>query len=133
MNDLATYGVAAGLVVSTQPPGNVQAGSLFGFSVLAENAAGSLAQNFDGTMTVSLGNNATEGSLGGTLTVTAHNGVATFSGLTLDVAGSGYTSRSPAAAPVLRRASSPSHPRRLRCWSFTHSHRCELASTRNLD
>ena len=42
-------------------------------------------------MTVALANNPGGATLGGTLTATASNGVATFSGLTLNKAASGYT------------------------------------------
>ncbi len=42
-------------------------------------------------MTVALANNPGGATLGGTLTATASNGVATFSGLTLTTAASGYT------------------------------------------
>ena len=40
---------------------------------------------------VALGNNPTGAKLGGTLSVTASKGVATFSGLTINKVGSGYT------------------------------------------
>ena len=42
-------------------------------------------------MSVALANNPTGASLGGTLTATANEGVANFSGLTLTKAASGYT------------------------------------------
>ena len=42
-------------------------------------------------MTVALANNPGGDTLGGTLSVTATSGVATFSGLTLTKAASGYT------------------------------------------
>ena len=58
---------------------------------MAENAAGILEQYWSGNITISLGNNPAGGALGGMLTVTAQNGVANFSGLTLRLAGSGYT------------------------------------------
>jgi hypothetical protein len=43
------------------------------------------------TITLSLGSNPSGGTLGGTLTVTVVNGVATFSDLSIDLAGAGYT------------------------------------------
>ena len=46
---------------------------------------------FNGSVTVALANNPASGTLGGTLTVTAVNGVATFSGLTINNPGNGYT------------------------------------------
>ena len=79
------------LVVTQQPPASVTAGSSFGLTVTAEDGSGNVLTSFNGTVTVALGNNPGGGTLGGTLTTTAVNGVATFSGLTLTMAGSGYT------------------------------------------
>ena len=77
------------LVATTQPPARVTAGTPFGLTVTAENADGSVNTSFNGNVTIALidfdENSAT---LGGTVTVTAANGVAAFSGLTLDQAGS---------------------------------------------
>jgi hypothetical protein len=78
-------------VVTTQPPGSVTAGSGFGFTVTVEDKSGNAIGRFDGTVTVALSNNPGEADQGGTLSVTAHDGVATFSGLTLDKAGNSYT------------------------------------------
>jgi streptogramin lyase len=79
------------LVVTQQPPASVTAGSPFGFTVTAEDASGHVVSSFNGTVTVGLANNPGGATLGGTLTATASNGVATFSGLTLNKAASGYT------------------------------------------
>ncbi len=79
------------LAVTVQPPASVAAGSGFGFTVTAEAMPGNVLSSFDGTVTVGLENNPGGATLGGTLTATATNGVATFSGLTLDTAASGYT------------------------------------------
>ena len=79
------------LVVTTQPPASVTAGTPFGLTVEAENSSGNLLSSFDGTVTVALANNPGGATLGGTLTATASNGVATFSDLSLTTAASGYT------------------------------------------
>jgi virginiamycin B lyase len=79
------------LVVTQQPPSGVAAGAGFGLTVAAEDGAGNVITSFDGTVTVALGSNPGGATLGGTLTATAVNGVATFSGLTLTKASSGYT------------------------------------------
>ena len=79
------------LVVSQPPPSSVTAGSPFGLTVEAEDSSGNLITSFNGTVTVALANNPSGATLGGTLSVTAQQGVATFSGLTLTTAGSGYT------------------------------------------
>jgi len=87
---LAAPAVSAPIVVTAQPPGNVTAGSLFDLSVSVENANGSLETSFDGSVTVALESNPGGSVLGGSLAVMAQNGVATFSGLTLNRAGIGY-------------------------------------------
>jgi streptogramin lyase len=79
------------LVVTTQPPASVTAGSGFGLTVTAEDGSSNPITSFDGTVTVALANNPGGATLGGTLTATASNGVATFSGLTITTAASGYT------------------------------------------
>ncbi len=78
-------------VVMQPPPTNLTAGAPFGLTVEDLDSSGSLVSSFDGTVTVSLFNPPGGASLGGTLSVAASNGVATFSGLTLDTAASGYT------------------------------------------
>ncbi len=78
-------------VVTQQPPASVTAGTAFGLTVQADNSSGNLDPSFNGTVTVALQNNPGGATLGGTLTVTASGGVATFSGLTLTKAASGYT------------------------------------------
>ena len=50
-----------------------------------------MASSFNGPVSITLSPNPHGGALGGTLTATATNGWAVFSGLTLDTAGSGYT------------------------------------------
>ncbi len=89
--DLVAFGFAATLAVTAEPPRNVRAGASFTLSVTVENRSGIMEQDFSGSVTVSLGNNPGGTSPGGTLTVTAQNGVATFPSLTLDRAGVGYT------------------------------------------
>ncbi len=79
------------LVVTTQPPASFAAGAAFGVTVTAEDPTGNVDTAFNGTVTVALLNNPGGATLGGTLTATAQDGLATFSDLTLDQAGSGYT------------------------------------------
>ncbi len=82
---------ATQLVITTPPPGFVLPNAGFGFAVTAENIVGDVDPNFTDSVTVALSNNPGSATLGGTLTVPVHQGVATFSGLTLDHIGSGYT------------------------------------------
>ena len=80
-------------VVTTAPPATVTAGTGFGLAVTAQYSPTIVDQAFTGSATVAISNFAggSGTTLGGTLTVTAVDGVATFSGLTLDTAANGYT------------------------------------------
>jgi hypothetical protein len=85
-----TGGAATHLVVSVPPPGSVSTASNFGLSVAAEDALGNVDPGFHGNVTIALSSDPGGAALGGLLTTAAVNGIATFSGLTLDRAGSGY-------------------------------------------
>jgi hypothetical protein len=91
--DIGAYELQAvtQLVVMAQPPSVVTAGASFGLTVAAEDSSGNVVPSFNDVLTVALANNSGAGILGGTLTVTAVNGVATFAGLKLDKAASAYT------------------------------------------
>ena len=69
------------LVVTAQPPPDVSVDSIFGLTVTAEYANGVVDKAFDGSVSLNVAQGS--GTLGGTKTATAANGVATFSGLTL--------------------------------------------------
>ncbi len=84
-------GVPTQVVVTTQPPSSVTAGAGFALTVAVEDVYDEVVTSFTGNVTVALDNNPGSSSLGGTLTVSATSGVATFSGLTLNKVGSGYT------------------------------------------
>ena len=86
-----TATAATHFVVAVQPPSHVTVGSGFGLIVSAVDQSGVVATTFNGTVTVALVNNPGGATLGGTLSVTAQSGVATFSGLTLNQVGIGYT------------------------------------------
>jgi hypothetical protein len=79
------------LVVIAQPPRSVGAGSKFGLVVSAEDDFGNVDPNFVASVSVGLASNPGGATLGGTVTVAAVNGVATFAGLTLNRAGNGYS------------------------------------------
>ncbi|MGA2497235.1 MAG: choice-of-anchor Q domain-containing protein, partial [Tepidisphaeraceae bacterium] len=89
--DLSTYGTANHMAVTSQPPGTVIVGDSFGVVVAAENPEGGVDPAFNGTLTISLASNPSGATLGGTLAVTASDGVAVFDGLTLNQLGSGCT------------------------------------------
>jgi sugar lactone lactonase YvrE len=80
---------AARLAVT--PPAGALAASPFTAIVTVEDAFGNAVPAFNGSVTLALGNNPAGATLGGTLTASVSNGVATFSGLTLSRAGVGYT------------------------------------------
>ena len=85
----APFNVSDQLTITTAPPNTVTAGSPFGLVVTVENGPGNVDNSFNGSVTVSDPMMMMDGNtLRGTLTVTAVNGVATFSGLTLTQANS---------------------------------------------
>ena len=79
---------ATQLVVTQSPTSNVQTGATFSVTVQGENPLGTLAQNFAGSVTVSIASGPAGATLGGTTTVAAVNGVATFNNLTVSGEGS---------------------------------------------
>src|SRR6267378_462217 len=87
-----TAAVGARLVFSTQPS-NTTAGAAIAPAVqlTALDASGNTATGFTGTVTVALGTNPGGGTLSGTFTVAAVSGVATFSNLSINLVGTGYT------------------------------------------
>ncbi len=95
-----TPAAVAQLFVTTQPPVGVVAGSGFGLVVLAKDQFGNVASNFAGSVAVALHTNPVGAKLGGTVAVTAQSGVATFSGLTLDQPGTGYSLEASAIGPA---------------------------------
>ncbi len=78
---------ATQLVVTAQPPGSVTAGRGFTVTIQAEDANGNVDSGF--TSNVTLARNGISG--GSPLSVKAAGGVATFTNVTLDQAGPGYT------------------------------------------
>jgi hypothetical protein len=87
------------VIAITRPPGSpyadlekyVFAGSPFSVTAAIEDGQGQVLTSFEGGVTIALAANPAGATLGGTLTVTASNGIAAFSGLTLSQAGTGYT------------------------------------------
>ena len=98
-------GVATQLVVTTEPPSSSGAGGGFGLVVKAEDGSGTLDTSFNGNVTVADSSGAT---VGGTLTppLPAAQGVATFSGLTEDLATPSTTLSVTSAGLIRRRPSS---------------------------
>ncbi len=86
-----TPSTATQLAVTTQPAASVTAGAAISIKVSAEDLFGNVATSFTGSVTVALDNNPSGSTLGGTLTVLAAKGVASFSTLTVNLVGTGYT------------------------------------------
>lgn len=89
--DLIAWQVPNKLVVTTQPPSSSTAGTGFTLKATVEDKFGNILTSYSGTATIAIGNNAGGGTLSGTTTVNIVNGVATFSGLSINRAASGYT------------------------------------------
>jgi hypothetical protein len=77
----------------TVQPGNVGAGAAISPAVQVEvrDQFGARITTATNSITMAIGNNPGSGTLSGTSTVAAVNGVATFSDLSIDQAGAGYT------------------------------------------
>src|SRR5205814_6340738 len=79
-------------LASTTQPQTTQAGQTMpAVRVAALDDAGNIVTRYTGLITVALGANPGGGTLAGTTSVTAVSGVATFSTLSINNAGNGYT------------------------------------------
>ena len=81
---------ASQISVSAEPPRLVNASTPFSIIVTASDASGIVDPTYNGPVTLTLSGGAANGALRGTITVNAVNGVASFSGLTIDKPGAGY-------------------------------------------
>src|SRR5437870_2371931 len=86
-----------------QQPENLLAGHQFSqtVKVRADDAHGNKVASFRGNVTVALANNPGGATLSGTTTVAAVDGIATFSDLSLDKTGAGYTLTASASGGAL--------------------------------
>jgi Bacterial Ig-like domain (group 3)/Bacterial Ig domain len=77
----------------TQPPVTTAAGATLTppVKVSIQDAGGNTVTSATASVTLAIGTNPSGGTLSGTTTVTAVNGVATFSNLSIDKTGNGYT------------------------------------------
>jgi len=84
---------AATKLAFTQVPVNTSAGGSItpAVKVAIQDAAGNTVTSATDAVTIAIGNNPNSGTLFGTKTVGAVNGVATFAGLSIDRSGDGYT------------------------------------------
>src|SRR5207249_4665021 len=102
-----TVGAATRLAFTVQP-GSTTAGAAIAPAVrlTAWDAGGNPVPGFSGAVTVAIGTNPAGGALSGTATVAAVAGVATFSTLSIDKSGTGYTLTATAAVATFPRLSS---------------------------
>ena len=85
-------GPATRLAFTVQPPGTAAAGAIsLPVQVVIQDAFGNTVPTATHSVTVAIRNNPSGGTLSGTTTATAANGVATFSDLSIDKPGTGYT------------------------------------------
>src|SRR5207247_3871550 len=87
-----TAGAATQLAFTVQPPNGAAGAALTpAVQVTARDAQGNVATDFTGTVTVALGVNPGSATLSGPTSVAAVSGVATFSSLSIDKVGTGYS------------------------------------------
>jgi subtilase family serine protease len=90
----STFNISAGtakqLSFTTQPPTTLQSGAPFGVTVTVQDAAGNTVTGSSATVALALSGTNGGASLSGTATRSASSGVATFTGLSVDLIGS-YT------------------------------------------
>ena len=90
-NATATVVTPTKLVVTRQPASAAAGATLTNVVIAAQDANGITSTSFTGAVSIALGANSAGATLSGTTTVNAVAGVATFAGLTLNKAGTGYT------------------------------------------
>src|SRR5438132_1064278 len=87
-----TVGAATKLAFGTQPSNTAAAASISpAVTLQVQDAGGNLVTTSTASITVAIGTNPGSGTLSGTTTVTASGGVATFSNLSINKTGTGYT------------------------------------------
>jgi alpha-tubulin suppressor-like RCC1 family protein len=87
-----TVGAPAQLAFTQQPAVSRPGGTMTPpFIVEVQDAAGNIIQSASNSITLAIGINAGAGTLSGTTTVSAVNGVASFPGLSINNAGANYT------------------------------------------
>ena len=86
-----TLGPATKLAFTTQPSSAAAGSSTISATVSIEDAAGHVVTTATNQVTIAIGTNPASGTLSGTATATAVAGVATFSNLGINNAGTGYT------------------------------------------
>ncbi len=86
-----TPAAATQLLFTSQPPATVTAGNPFNIAVAIADPYGNVVSSDMGQIAIGLQSDPGNGKLNGPLSANSSSGVATFNGLTLDTAASGYT------------------------------------------
>jgi hypothetical protein len=84
-------GVPAKLAFTGQPSNATAGQTMSPVSVAVRDVFGQVVTTSTASVTIAIGNNPANGTLSGTLTKAAANGIATFDNLKIDRAGNGYT------------------------------------------
>ncbi len=90
-NLVANWPAATKLKFTTQPANGIAGAALAAIKVTVENVSGNLVVGNSSAVTLKFGSNPGSATLGGTLTVNAVNGVATFSNITINKTGTNFT------------------------------------------
>src|SRR5579872_1293376 len=90
-NPGSTVGPATKLAFTSQPSNAAAGTGAISATVSIEDASGNVVTTATNQVTIAIGTNPGSGALSGTATATATAGVATFSNLTINNAGTGYT------------------------------------------
>lgn len=83
--------VPSDLVITSQPTNTVSGQNISNIEVELQDMNGNVDTGNSDSVTIAIANNPASGILSGTLTVNAVAGIATFSGLSIDKVGAGYT------------------------------------------
>jgi hypothetical protein len=86
-----TPATATQLVITQEPASTIKLGTSFSMQVSIEDAYGNVVTMAPNNVSVAFANNPTGATLGGTLEESASAGVASFTNLTINEIGSGYT------------------------------------------
>jgi hypothetical protein len=88
-----TAGAATKLAFAVGPAASTTAGTVISppITIAVQDAFGNTVPSFVGNIGMAFGTNAGSGTLSGTTSIAAGNGIATFSNLSVDKAGVGYT------------------------------------------
>ncbi len=86
-----TFGAAFKLIYTVQPTNTTAGQNISAIQVAVQDQFGNTVANSNASVTLSIANNPNSGTLSGTATKNAVNGIATFSDLNINRAGNGYT------------------------------------------